>query len=44
MTFLDASSLKRISKTHQVIKMMKRAGYSNKTKTKNGFLQIIIIQ
>ena len=34
MTFLDASSLKRISKKHQIIKMMTRAGSSNKIKTK----------
>ena len=34
MTFLDVSSLKRISKKHQIIKMMTRAGSSNKIKTK----------
>ena len=31
-------------KTHQIIKMMTRAGCSNKTKTKNGILQITTIQ
>ena len=34
MTFLDLSSLKCISKTHQIINMMTRAGCSNKTKPK----------
>ena len=32
MTFSDVSSLKFISKTHQTIKMMTRAGCSNNTK------------
>ena len=35
MTFLDVSSLKHISKTQQIIKLMTGADFSNKTKTKN---------
>ena len=35
---------KRISKTRQIIKLMTRAGCSDKTKTKNGLLLITTIQ
>ena len=44
MTFLDVSSLQRISKTQQITKMVTRADCLNKTKAKNGFLEITNIQ
>ena len=43
MTFLDISNLKHISKTHQMIEMITRADFSNKT-TRNGLLQVTVIQ
>ena len=42
--FFGVSSLRRILKTRQTIKMIKRADCSNKTKAINELLQITIIQ